>query len=90
MKKSLRETLKTQTVAEKNRDARAALSADELIKEYSGMSEKELMRELKEVTGRQKAEGVFDADSVKRGMDALAPFLTPEQQKKLNEIVSEL
>lgn len=90
MKKSLRETLKTQTPPEKPTDARSALSAEELIKEYSGMSENELMRELKEATGRQKAEGVFDADFVKKGMEALAPFLTPEQQRKLNEIVSEL
>ncbi len=61
-----------------------------LLKKYSGMSESELMRELKEATGRQKAEGRFDEASVKKGMDAIMPMLSDEQKKKLFDIMGML
>ncbi|MBQ1520478.1 MAG: hypothetical protein IIZ56_03280 [Clostridia bacterium] len=67
-----------------------APSTDELIAKYSGMSEDELMRELKSAAGRQKAEGRFDENALKKGMDAIMPMLDDAQKRKLREIVGML
>lgn len=92
MKRSLRETI------EKKEPARAGESADanvpedirRIVDRYSGMSEAELMDVLLTETGRRKAEGRFDADSLGRGVNMLMPMLDGEQKKKLREIVGKL
>lgn len=62
----------------------------ELMNEYSGMSESELMRELLSVTAKQKAEGSFDAGSLDRGVSTLLPMLNDEQKQKLYGILGKL
>ena len=89
MRRSLRESLKkdrTEPATEQN----DKLSAEGLINKYSGMSREDLMLELKNATAKQRAEGSFDSESLKKGVEALLPMLSPEQQKRLHEIVSEL
>lgn len=89
MRRSLRESLKkdrTEAATEQN----DKLSAEGLINKYSGMSREDLMLELKNATAKQRAEGSFDPESLKKGVEALLPMLSPEQQKRLHEIVSEL
>ena len=67
-----------------------ALGADELIKKYSGMSENELMRELKAETDRQRTEGRFDGGAIKKGMEAIMPMLNEGQKQKLKDIIGRL
>jgi hypothetical protein len=84
--KSFRETMKKNRAEEDN----ASAGSDELLKKYSGMSENELMRELLNATGKQKDEGKFDPDSVKKGVNAIMPMLNAEQKRKLSEIIGKL
>ena len=63
---------------------------NEVIGEYSGMSEAELMRELKSATLKKKAEGTFDSSEIERGVKKLAPMLNQAQLKKLYEILGQL
>lgn len=61
-----------------------------LLSQYSVLSEAQLMNELLAVTSRQKAEGSFDPDALMRGMNAIAPMLTEEQRRRLNDIAGML
>ena len=61
--------------------------ADRLMREYGGRSEDELMKELLSATGKQKAEGSFDAEGMRRTAELLMPMLTPEQAEKLMRIM---
>lgn len=63
---------------------------ESMMNEYGGKSEGELMDELMRVTAQQKREGSFDADAMRRTASSLMPMLTPEQQRKLNAIMSRL
>ncbi|MCR5808018.1 MAG: hypothetical protein K6G56_00495 [Clostridiales bacterium] len=93
MKKSLRESLKTESAESKNanRDEfNSRADVNTLINEYSGMSENELMQELISATARQKAEGRFDGESLKKGVNAILPMLNDQQKKKLYEIIGRL
>lgn len=70
--------------------AGAAETPGELIKKYSGMSESELMRELKAATDMQKADGSFDRSALRKGAEAILPMLGEAQRKKLDRILSGL
>ena len=65
-------------------------NAEEMIKEYSRMSDDELMRELMFLTEKQKNDGTFDIKSVLEGVKALEPMLNDEQKAKLSTILERL
>ena len=93
MKRSFKKTLEgkaSPTAPEAAEERILDGSTEALIGRYSGMSESELMRELMTATSRQKAEGKFDPDAVKKGMDAIMPMLDDAQKRKLREIVGKL
>ncbi len=89
MKRSFRETLEEKRGAPAESE-NAGLGAEELINKYSGMSEKELVKELKGAAARQRAEGRFDEAAVKKGMDAIMPMLDENQKRKLRELIGML
>ena len=87
LKKSLRNiALDKESCTEKADRADAA----EIINRYSGFSEDMLIKELLNETGRQKAEGSFDADALEQGVNAIAPMLNEEQRRRLYDIVGML
>ena len=67
---------------------RAAVS--ELVNEYGGKSEAELMSELFRVTAEQKRDGSFDAGAMRRTAESIMPMLTPQQREKLASIIAAL
>ena len=84
MKKSLRESVS----AKKQPDV---LTEDEnIISQDSGLSEPELMAELKKATAKQKAEGRFDPSAVKQGVESIMPMLNDQQKRKLFEILGQI
>ncbi|MBR4636794.1 MAG: hypothetical protein IKO51_10655 [Clostridia bacterium] len=60
---------------------------NELVNEYGGKSEEELMGELFRVTGEQKKNGSFDPAAMRRTAESIMPMLTPEQRNKLMSII---
>lgn len=61
-----------------------------LYNEYKGMSEDELINELYKYVAKQKQDGTFDYDSLTKMLNQLTPFLTSEQQNKMNYILNSL
>lgn len=57
-----------------------------IVERYSGKSESELMNELR--SARQK--GAIDANELAKVAQRLAPMLTPEQQQRLLQVMSQL
>ncbi len=89
MKKSLKESLSSDRAPEKTEDAVRA-EAESIISQYSGLSEPELMAELKKATAKQKAEGRFDPSAVKQGVESILPMLNDQQKRKLFEILGQI
>lgn len=65
-------------------------SPEEIAEKYAGKSEDELMRELMSVTAKQKQEGSFDAEGMRKTAERLMPMLNKEQARKLRSIISAL
>lgn len=63
------------------------LNVSELIDEYSGKSETELMETLKAVVSEQKQNGVFDSVQTEIMIQNIMPMLNEEQAKKFNAIL---
>lgn len=91
MKKSLKETFGEKREGSGSPAGGAGNGElEELIGRYSGKSEAELMRELISETSRRKAEGTFDEAQLKRGAEAILPFLSEGQKQKLYSILGRL
>ena len=92
MTKSLRKAAQKANEMEsfENSSAAADSGVEGLIDRFSGKSEAELMRELKQATSAQKAEGRFDELQLKQGIQAIAPMLNAEQRRRLDDIIKQL
>lgn len=71
-------------------DAAQRANIESMVNEYGGRSEAELMNELARMTEKQKREGSFDPEAMKRTAQSIMPMLTMEQQQKLMAIMSRL
>lgn len=76
--------------AEPGEKPREDKNIDELMSEFSGRSEAELMRELKSAVGLSRAAGRFDEDEFNRSVQTILPLLSEGQKKKLGEILGKL
>ena len=66
---------------------------DEIMDQYNCLkdkSEPELMQELFKQVNHQKQNGTFDFKALENGISALEGYLTPEQQKKINNLLSQI
>ncbi|MBO4563272.1 MAG: hypothetical protein J5772_06650 [Clostridia bacterium] len=91
MKRSLRDSIAKKEPAEAGPERNnVGRSVNELMNEYSGMSENELMRELIAATSRQKAEGSFDSAALQKGVSTILPMLNEEQKRKLYDILGRI
>ncbi len=54
------------------------------------MSEDALMRELAGLTQKRRADGTYDPDAIKRGVEAISPMLSESQRAKLKAIIEAL
>lgn len=92
MKRSLKDTLSKKDVKGGETACTDALPGDigELADKYKGMNESELMMNLMSETRRRKADGSFDMDSIRNGVNALLPMLDAGQKKKLYEIIGKM
>lgn len=92
MSKSLNDTINEnggQRALETSGDE-TQLNAFELIAQYGGKSEDELMNALMNVISQQKQEGVFDAAQAEAMAQSILPMLNAEQAKKLGSILEML
>jgi len=63
---------------------------ERMIEDRAGKSEGELMSELLESVRRAKAEGRFNIAELENFKKTVTPFLSSEQTKRLEEILSAL
>ena len=66
------------------------LNASEILAEYGGKSEGELMQRLREVISEQKQNGVFDSAQTEKMAENLMPMLNKEQAEKFSTILKML
>ena len=88
MKKSIRDAAKSTAAADEKPHEKQ--SVDELMSEFSGKSETELMRELKSAVCKSRAAGRFDDGEFERSVQTILPLLSEGQKRKLNEIIGKL
>lgn len=69
-------------------DVKASSSVEDMIKQREGNSEDQLMAELLSTVKKSKAEGRFSESEMENFKKTVTPLLTPEQRKKLDEILT--
>lgn len=60
---------------------------NEAIEKYSDYSSDQLLNEFVNQTNKQKQDGTFDVGKLENVKNTLTPYLSAEQQKRLNEIL---
>ena len=63
---------------------------EKLYDEYKDKSEDELMSELINNVAKQKQDGTFDYNNIQNMLEKLSPFLTPEQNLKVKELLKKI
>lgn len=63
-------------------------AVNDIVNEYDGKGEDELMDELLRITAQQKKEGSFDTSAMLATANSIKPMLTPQQAKKLDMIMA--
>lgn len=71
-------------------DPRMITSVQHTVEAYSGKSEAELMSELKRMTGAEMSSGALTPEGMDAVADKLSPMLTPQQRKKMQEVLRQL
>lgn len=62
----------------------------EALDSVKGMSENEIMSEIFKRAAKGKADGTFNPEALKKAAENVRPMLTPEQCKKLDDILGAL
>ena len=57
---------------------------------YKDKNEDELKEELFNTINKQKQDGTFNKDSLENTLNKISPFLTQEQNQKINEILKKI
>ena len=57
---------------------------------YKDKNEDELKEELFNTINKQKQDGTFNKDSLENTLNKISPFLTQEQNQKINEILNKI
>lgn len=92
MGKNLRDELKNsakKTIYE-NADADQKQMAQDYMKKYGNKTESELMNELFNKVKRNKAQGTFSDAELDNFAKSVKGMLSPEQQKKMEQIIKSL
>ena len=63
---------------------------EKTVEELGKKSESELMSDLMREVQRGKSDGSFDDGALAEFMDKVSPMLTPEQQRRMQEITARL
>ena len=74
----------------KTADAVGREDLEKTVEELGKKSESELMSELMNEVERGRSDGSFSNEALSEFMGKVAPMLTPEQQKRMQEITSQL
>jgi hypothetical protein len=78
---------------ETRQDRKKELDEEEVkrkIKNYSKLSERDLMQELYNEVGKQKASGNFDVNKLKSQFENVKPMLNESQKSNLERILKNL
>ena len=71
-------------------DGDMAEDVKEKLKQYEGKSEEELMSDLLANVEAAKSEGTFSKEALEEFKSRVAPMLSEEQRKRLDEITGKL
>jgi len=71
-------------------DPHTVSNIQKTIDAYSGKSDAELMGELKRMTGAQLRDGSLTPEGMDTVAAKLAPMLTPEQQRRMQQVLRQL
>ncbi len=64
--------------------------AEEFLKKYGSMDESQLLDEMLKLIKKQKQEGKFDAEQIKKAAMQIAPLLNDEQRAKMLNLLNYL
>lgn len=62
----------------------------ENFEKYKGKSKSELMSELMSAVTKQKMDGTFSKESIKKFYAQAAPLLSDEQKKQMHELIDKI
>ncbi len=62
--------------------------AKDMLKQYEGKSEDDLMQELFSAAQRGKQDGTFNEEAIKNFVETAGPMLNEEQRQRMNQILS--
>lgn len=60
------------------------------FKQYSKLSEDELLRSLYDEVNKEKRNGIFDYNAIKEFYKQAAPMMTPKQREKMRSIIESM
>ncbi|MDL2217578.1 hypothetical protein LJC27_02860 [Christensenellaceae bacterium OttesenSCG-928-M15] len=88
--KSLKNTPKDLNEAVAGIDPSTVSQVQNVVSQYQGRSEEELITELRNVTAREKAAGNLSNERIDSIAGVLGPMLTPEQQAQMQAMIQQL
>lgn len=65
-------------------------SMEDQVRQYSGMNEEQLMREMFKVAEQSRKDGTLNDETLDRFFSNAQSFLTPEQSERMKELITEL
>ena len=71
-------------------DSNTAGNIQNIVNQYSGKSDNELLSELKRVTGEQKEAGQLDDNTMENVANRLSPMLNAQQRQRLQDVIRQL
>lgn len=93
-KRGMKQEVKKENKQEAKEDKKTGnLNEDEVkkkINNYSKLSERDLMKELFNEVGKQKASGDFDVNKLKSQFESVKPMLNESQKANLERILKNL
>lgn len=71
-------------------DAKGAMDAEDIIKQYEGKSEDELISELKNIASSGRQDGTFNNEMLEGFYKNVAPMMDSDQRSKLDSLIDML
>jgi len=84
------ETTKNFDNIDKNFSERDKKGYEDMINQYSGYSQEELMKELLKVSNEEKQKGNVDNNFFEKVSDTLSPYLSDEQKQNMKDIINKI
>lgn len=89
-KKNKEEQAKTQNTSSHQQNNFQKENIENLVNQFQGKSQDELLKTLHSEVAKQKQNGTFDIKKLESSIEMLSPFLSEQQKKNIKELLKHI